>query len=158
MATERPRGSSAIRANLDFMLGIFRDEKEMLATLTCAKQKDGDVFDDATFALAVHELGTDEDGDKVTSLVARHLTSGDEVQEAMEAESRAGRGGHHTLFLSLLQNGAKEADVRKAFYDQCGLSDSDTKKRTYNRVKAWAVKQGFVEFAEGYVLTLKGKV
>lgn len=58
-ATERPRGSSAIRANLDFMMGVFRDEKEMLATVTCAKQKDGDAFDDATFALSVHELGTD---------------------------------------------------------------------------------------------------
>lgn len=155
--TERPRGSSAILANLDWAHGVFRDEKEMLATLMCAKQKDGEPFQDMTFALTSQQLGTDEDGDKVTSLVARHLTNVEEVQEAMEAESKAGRGGHHTLFLSLLQNGSKESDLRKAFYEQCGLSDSDSRKRTYNRVRAWAMKQGFVEFVEGYVLTLKGR-
>lgn len=156
-ATERPRGSSAILANLDWAQGVFRDEKEMLATLTCAKQKDVEPFSDMAFSLTTQTLGQDEEGDRITSLVARHLTNVEEVQEAMEAESKAGRGGHHTKFLTLLQNGSKESDLRKAFYEQCGLDDSDTKKRTYNRVKAWAVKQGFVEFVEGYVLTLKGK-
>mgnify|MGYP002133458850 CR=1 FL=1 len=32
-ATERPRGSSAIQANTDYLYGVYRDEKEMLATL-----------------------------------------------------------------------------------------------------------------------------
>lgn len=156
-ATERPRGSSAILANLDWAHGVFRDEKEMLATVTNPKQKDVEPFADKTFSLTVQTIGTDEDGDKVTSLVARHLTDVEEVQEAMDAERKAGRGGHHTLFLSLLQNGSKESELRKAFYEQCGLDDSDSRKRTYNRVRKWAVSQGFVEFAEGHVLTLKGK-
>lgn len=157
-ATERPRGSSAILANLDWAHGVFRDEKEMMATVTNPKQKDVEPFADKTFSLTVQTIGTDEDGDKVTSLVARHLTDVEAVQEAMEAEAKAGRGGHHTLFLSLLQNGSKEADMRKAFYEQCGLEDNDSKKRTYYRVKKWAVAQGFVEFVEGHILTLKGKV
>lgn len=154
-ATERPRGSSAIRANLDFMMGVFRDEKEMLATLTCGKQKDGDAFQDATFALSVHELGTDEDGDKVTSLVARHLTSAEELSEAMDTERTAGRGGKNQLLLSLLQNGTKESDLRKAFFDQCGLDDAESRRRVYNRAKTWAMKAGFLEVVEGHVLTLK---
>jgi plasmid stabilization system protein ParE len=154
-ATERPRGSSAIRANLDFMLGVFRDEKEMLATLTCGKQKDGDAFDDATFALSVHELGTDEDGDKITSLVARHLTSAEELQDAMVRESSAGRGGSNQLLLSLLQNGAKESDVRKAFNDQCGKDTPEARRQAYGRARKWAEKNGFMEVSEGYILTLK---
>lgn len=154
-ATERPRGSSAIRANLDWMLGVHRDEKEMLATVSCAKQKDGEAFDDATFALSVHDLGTDDDGDMVTSLVARHLSSAEELQDAMERESSAGRGGGNQLLLSLLQNGAKESDVRKAFYDQCGKDTADGRRQAYHRAKTWATKNGFFEVAEGYILTLK---
>lgn len=154
-ATERPRGSSAIRANLDFMLGVFRDEKEMLATVTCAKQKDGDAFEDATFALSVHELGTDEDGDRITSLVARHLSSAEDLDQALATERTAGRGGNNQLLLGLLQNGAKESDVRKAFNDQCGLDDADSRRRAYNRAKSWIVKARFADFANGHVITLK---
>lgn len=73
-ATERPRGSSAIRANVDFLYGVFRDEKEMLATMECVKQKDGELIDPVSFALDVCELAVDEDGDKVTSLAARAMT------------------------------------------------------------------------------------
>jgi hypothetical protein len=54
--TERPRGSSAMRANLDYMLGVHRDEKEMLATLSCLKQKDGEAFKDTTFALTPYRI------------------------------------------------------------------------------------------------------
>lgn len=154
-ATERPRGSSAIKANLDFLLGVHRDENEMLATLSCQKQKEGDSFPDADFQLVTHDLGTDEDGDRVTSLVARHLSSAEEVQEAMDGEKAAGRVGHNQLLLSLLQNGTREADLRKAFFDACDLSDPETRRRTYNRAKAWATKRGYAEFAQGYVITLK---
>lgn len=154
-ATERPRGSSAIRANLDFLLGVFRDEKEMLATVTCEKQKDGDQFADATFSLASHTLGTDEDGDRVTSLVARHLTSAEDVEEAMHAEGQAGRGGKNQLLLRLAQNGMRESDLRKAFFEDCGLNDADSRRRGWNRAKSWAIKAGFLDFGQGHVITLK---
>lgn len=154
-ATERPRGSSVMRANLDWMLGVFRDEKEMLATLTCVKQKDGEPFDDSTFSVGVHHLGTDEDGDKVTSLVARHLSSAEELQDVMETEAQAGRGGNNQLLLGLLQNGCKESDLRKAFYEACDQSTPDGRRQAYHRAKNWATKRGFFEVAEGYILTLK---
>jgi hypothetical protein len=154
-ATERPRGSSAMRANLDFMLGVFRDEKEMLATLTCAKQKDGEAFDDTTFRLSVHELGTDEDGDKVTSLVARHLSSAEDVQEAMEDEGKAGRGGGNHLLLSLLQNGQRESELRTTFYAECGKDTPDGRRQAYHRARTWALKTGLMEVAQGFVITLK---
>ncbi|QAZ38447.1 hypothetical protein C1M51_02870 [Methylibium sp. Pch-M] len=155
-ATERPRGSSAIRANLDFMLGVFRDEKEMLATLTCAKQKEQDAFADATFQLTLHELGTDEDGDRVTSLVARHLSSAEEVREAMETERGAGRGGNNQLLLSLMQNGMRETELRSAFYGEVGLDTPDARRQAYTRARIWATKSGFMEVAQGVVITLKG--
>jgi KaiC/GvpD/RAD55 family RecA-like ATPase len=154
-ATERPRGSSALRANVDFMLGVQRDEKELLATLSCQKQKDGDAFQDTTFSLRSHTLGEDEDGDSVSSLVAWHLSSAEALQEAMEAENKAGRGGRNQMLLSLLQNGMREVDLRKAFYDECGLDDNEARKKAYQRAKAWCQKSGFFEVAGGTVITLK---
>lgn len=155
-ATERPRGSSAIRANLDFMLGVFRDEKEMLATVACAKQKDGDTFQDATFQMRVLELGTDEDGDRITSLVARHLTSQGDIEEAQEAEQKAGRGGKRSLLLSLAQNGQKYDHLRKAFYEECGLTSPDAQRQAFHRALNAAKKAGALEVAEGYILMLGG--
>lgn len=154
-ATERPRGSSAIQANTDFLFGCWRDEKEMLATLSCQHMKDGDRFDDATFSLLKVDLGSDADGDRVTHLAARHLSSAEEVQEAAAAEVKAGRGGKNQLLLSLLQNGEKESALRKAFYADCGLSDEEAKRKAYYRARKWAFEQGFMEVSEGYVITLK---
>jgi hypothetical protein len=158
-ATERPRGSSAIRANLDYLLGCFRDEKEMLATLSCVKQKDGDLFSDSTFHMSKVELGRDEDGDAVTSLVARHLSSDEEVARAIQAEQSAGRGGRNQRFMALVQNGEQEKLLRKAFYDElaaAGMSDADSRKKAYYRARDWAVKQGLIEIAEGYILDRRG--
>lgn len=154
-ATERPRGSSAIRANLDFLLGVFRDEKEMLATLTALKQKDGELFDDVTFQLIKVDLGEDEDGDRLTQLAARHLSSAEEVQEAAEAEVKAGRGGRNQLLLSLLQNGMKERELRTLFMEASGDLSEDARRQAYSRASTWAKKSGFYEVAQGFVLTLK---
>lgn len=154
-ATERPRGSSAIQANTDYLYGIFRDEKEMLATMVCAHRKGGQAFDDVTFQLRRHVLGSDDDGDEIASLVARHLSSAEEVEEAMQAEAKAGRVGKNQLLLQMAQNGQKENDLRKAFCEECGVSDKDSQRRVWNRSKAWAVKSGYLDFAEGYVITLK---
>lgn len=156
-ATERPRGSSAIRANVDFMLGVFRDEKEMLATLTCAKQKDGESFEDATFSLFPVGVAEDEDGDRITSLVARHLSSADEVDQAIETEGKAGRGGKNQLLLSLLSSGMREAELRKAFYEDCDLQSTEARRQAYHRAKAWALKAGFFEVAQGIVIVTKAR-
>lgn len=159
-ATERPRGSSAIRANLDYLLGVQRDEKEMLATLSCQKQKDGDLFSDSTFQMSKCELGRDEDGDAITSLVARHLSTQDEVQQAQADEQRAGRGGRNQRLLSMVQNGMAEKDLRKAFYEELraeGLTDAESLKKAYFRARKVATEGRQMEVAEGYVIDLRGR-
>jgi hypothetical protein len=158
-ATERPRGSSAMRANLDYMLGVFRDEQEMLATLTCAKQKDGDAFKDATFSLSVHELGHDEDNDPITSLVARHLSRAEDVDHAMAVEQRAGRGGHHALLLKLIgAGGMRVADLRKAFCEDCGATTPEARRQAWGRARKWAEDGGYMEVVDGMVIATKAGV
>jgi hypothetical protein len=156
-ATERPRGSSAIRANIDFLLGLHRDENEMLATLSCIKQKDGEQFSDATFQMTQIVLGEDSDGDPLSQLAARHLSSAQEVSDAMQSEGKAGRGGNNRLILSLIQshNGQIESALRKSFYEDCGADTADSRRQAYHRAKAWAIKAGFLEVAEGIVIATK---
>ncbi len=154
--TERPRGSSAIKGNLDFMLGVHRDEKELLATVSCEKQKDGELFADAVFSLTVQQLALDEDNDPVTSLVARHLGCEDDVQEARQREAAAGRGGRGFQFIGLVSNGMEERDLRKAFYaDVVEGLDAEAKKKAYQRAKDAAIKARQIDIAQGLVIDLR---
>ncbi len=151
-ATERPRGSSAIRANVDFLLGAFRDENEMIATLTCIKQKDGEQFSDATFRLSVQELGHDADGDRITQLVARHLSSREEVQEAMKADHAVGRGGRNHALLRLARHNMLVADLRKAFYAEIDLDSAEARRQAFTRAMQWAKSAGFIAVEQGFIV------
>jgi hypothetical protein len=146
-ATERPRGASAIIANVDFALGIFRDEKEMLCTVEFTKVKDGERPDPATFQLSSSELGRDEDGDAITSLSARFINNADELVAAVSAEGKAGRGGRNQALLSLVQNGMTERELRKVFYETLTSADPEARKKAFYRAKDWAVSSGFIEIA-----------
>jgi len=150
-ATERPRGSSALRANVDFMFGVFRDQKEMLATMECVKQKDGELFPPASFALTVKEVAKDEDGDAVTTLVARQLASGQETLALMSHEASRGRGGRNQLLLEMAFNGIEEKTLRMNFCKAID-GDAETKRQAYHRAKRWAQNAGLIEVAEGYVI------
>lgn len=146
-ATERPRGSSAIRANVDFMFGVHRDANEMLATLGCVKQKDGDCFDDQAFSMTVQGLGWDEDGDAVSSLVAARLEGTQAVLDAMKGEAaRTGKKGRNGTLLDILnaKDGCMESEVRKAFADAIDAGTPEATRQAYKRSMDWAKKCGIV--------------
>lgn len=157
-ATERPRGSSALRANVDFMFGAFRDEKEMLATLECLKQKDGELIDKVSFAIKVCELARDEDDEPITSLVARQIESSDEMLLLMQKEASRGRGGRAQMLMQLVQNGMKEKELRTVFYEHLQDVDPDAKKKAFYRARTWAIESRLIEIAEGIVIVLDDSV
>ncbi len=152
-ATERPRGSSSIRNNVDFLFGIFRDEKEMLATLECVKQKDGGEMAPAAFQARVETLGQDEDGEDITSLVTNALGGSTAVLEAMDHEAVRGRGGKNQLFLQLATNGSQESEVRQAFYRAVD-GDADAKRQAYYRGRKWALAAQIIEVSEGVFIRI----
>lgn len=151
-ATERPRGSSAIRANVDFLLGAYRDQKEMIATVSCVKQKDGELFADAQFRLSPVRLGYDEDNDPITSLVARHLSTADQIERARAEEAAAGRSGHKAAFLAMLDDCTEERSLRRAVYEMLGAASDESKKRTWFRLRKWALDEGLIDIVDGRVI------
>lgn len=154
LATERPRGTSALRANVDFMYGCHRDEKEMLATVENVKQKEGELLSPAIFTMKVVELGKDEDDDPITSLVATQMCNSDDVVGFMNYEAERGRGGRNHLFLELALNGVEEKKLRIIFCEAMD-GDAETKRKAYFRAKRWAEAAHLVEFSKGFVIRLK---
>lgn len=97
----------------------------------------------------------DVDGDPITSLVARHLSSTDDAQEALHGEAKAGRLSAYQLLLSLLSNGMREAELRKVFYEDCTLKPAAA-RQAYTRARNRGIKEGHFDLAQGRVITLKG--
>lgn len=150
-ATERPRGSSAIKANVDFMFGVFRDETEMLATFECVRQKDGDRPKAESFEMTVVELGRDADGDAITSLAPSRVIGAENVVALMDHEAKRGRGGKNHLFLDLALNGMEESKLRTVF---CEAIDGETeaKRKAYYRARKWAISAGLIEVVRGFIV------
>ena len=144
-ATERPRGSSAMIANLDWVLGCFRDDKEMLATVEAVKIKDGAINGPWTFRLDAITLGTDEDGDEISSLRATHLSDPTEILNA--AMASAGTNGPPSLIRlldAIPDGGGPDDEVRDRFYRSMSDADQDAKRQAFNRAMRRAKGQGLV--------------
>lgn len=142
-ATERPRGSSAIRSNCDAMFGVFREESEMIATVENIKQKDGELFPATQFKLTSEKLGKDEDGDSITSLCATHINSAAALLSAKRDEAAAGRGGREVVALSVAQTGMPEKAWRQAFYSQLPPDmEMHAKKVAFYRVRNSLISTG----------------
>ncbi len=151
-ATERPRGSSALTANADYLYGVFRDEGEHLATLECVKIKDGERPPQLTFGLERIVLGTDEDGEEVSSLVATHIDQVAELIKAANGKATSNRA----IFLSVCKHGEYERAAREQFYEQLADAPQDTRKRAWQRCMRWAVESGVLDIVRGSIVILKG--
>lgn len=118
-ATERPRGSSAITANVDFLLGCYRSDPEgMNARIDVTKQKDGELVKGLYFDLERHVLGKDEDGEEISSLVANFHDS----VEAIRKSSKNSK--YESLIMSLLADGRRvtDAEMRRKAVESFGCS------------------------------------
>lgn len=78
------RGASAIDGAQDMEWRVDRDPHKLACTISCDKNKDGS--DDAkwTFVMDVVDLGLDEDGDKITSLVLGDIVKQRATESAVE--------------------------------------------------------------------------
>lgn len=140
-ATERPRGSSAITANVDFMVGVYKPEgTSMMARLDVIKQKDGDKLTHQAFKLNKVVLGQDEDGEELTSLSAEF----NDIAGRVLATAAQKLNGHEQVIMSLITQAdgqILDKDLRFAFYNHLGQEAQrggkqyvqDTARRAYVR-------------------------
>ena len=130
-AANRPRGSSAIAANLDAMLSVQRTDAEALyCKMSVAKMKDGERPEQPYyFDMESVDLGVDENGDKITSLVANFS---DKVRQAAE---NLKSGKYSTLILKLLDSGEPMTTFElRAAATPLGGDNPENARRAINRV------------------------
>lgn len=139
-ATERPRGASALIANSDFLFGVFRDESAMLATFECVKQKDSERPETTVFDMRTVALGSDEDGEPITSLVATQVNPGAELLAA----TRRTRAGLMGALLDAIGHGAPEKTVRESMYRAMQDKAPDQRRVAFWRTLKQAKAQGIV--------------
>jgi hypothetical protein len=138
--SDRPRGSSVIKGNLDFLFSVERIEGQMACAVTCKKQKDGDEGEPLPFILERAILGRDEDGDELSSLVA----SFHDNAASLINSGRASITSHETTMLSCIGTGRLYADIRDDFYTKLGNEKPDTKKKAFARVFKRLIDTGVI--------------
>ena len=140
-ASDRPRGSSAMMANLDFLLGVFKPDPEApTARVTVAKQKDGDKLDDIYFTMEHMPLGVNKKGKPASSLVS---TYNDALRAAGGKTSK-----YDIVLMNLLESGkiVSEDDMRNAIKDEAECSAA-TARQGVRRSLMKLVNAGYVRRA-----------
>lgn len=140
-ASDRPRGSSAMMANLDFLLGVFKPDPEApTARVTVAKQKDGDKLEDMYFTMEHMPLGVNKKGKPASSLVS---TYNDALRAAGGKTSK-----YDLVIMNLLESGkiVSEDDMRNAIKEEVQCSP-DTARQGVRRSLMKLVNAGYVRRA-----------
>lgn len=104
---QRERGSYAIRGNMDNRTLVERDMdgKGKVITVSSLKVKDGEEFKPVHMTYAVEVLGTDSDGDDITSLV---MVPTDQEPAAAEKPREKYKGKNAQVFEEALLLAVKE--------------------------------------------------
>ena len=101
------------------------------------------------------DLEVDEDGDPITALVATAVNSEEERAALVQYEAARGRSGRNALIVDLADDGMQEQDLRRAFYEDCGLAETEARRQAFYRALGWARKSGLLEIVEHRVLLAK---
>lgn len=145
-AGDRERGSSTLAGNLDNRILVYRDGDNGLGeniTIQCRKRKDGELFDPFCLTYRVVNIGKDEDGDPITSLV---LAKSDAEPIAVTGKPKAKRKKtmqnlfDEALGIARQLNGGSvdQESVRTQFYILHD-GDSDAKRKAFSRGwKGWS--------------------
>lgn len=143
-AAERPRGSSAILANVDFMLGIYRTDPDALSChVEVVKQKDGDKVPSQLFEMTRHVVGHDADGEEIASLVA----GWHDMVGSVIATAGARLTAHEQTIMQAFgeMSEAFESTLRQALYDAMGEARPDAKRKGWGRAMESLQKKRLIE-------------
>jgi len=150
-AANRPRGSSAIAANLDAMLSVQRSDPEILACkMTVAKMKDGERPEQPYyFDMESVDLGVNQHNERQSSLVAKFS------DKAREAAENLKSGKYSSMILRMLDSGEPVTTHEMRIEAKpLGGDNPDNVRRAINRVlmKLKAAKKIYEKSPEVWVI------
>lgn len=128
----RARGSSALRAAMDFEIQCDK------GLLTFTKMKDGALPEPVEFKLTPVDIGSDDDGETITSCIVQY-------GERSVKNREAALTSNERQLLSLVNNypDLLVGDLRKVFFDKRREADPETKHDT--------LKKAFIRSLDGLI-------
>ena len=127
----RERGAYQIRGNADVRILVQRDEdgKGRVITISNLKNKDDCLFEDINLGFEVIELGTDADGDPVSSLVIVETS-----EEPVNARQGKANKPLDYVKASISATGSNERDIiRTHFMSIYPAKTEDAKRQAFSR-------------------------
>lgn len=141
-ARTRARGSSALKAAMDFEI-LCRDGE-----LTFTKVKDAEAPPPIEFKLVPVEIGTDEDGEPITSCIVEYgQKSAKNGQNGQKKLGKAERLGLETLQKICQETSQPFVDLgswRFEFYRSHWADGADAKRKAFTRARECLVSGGLV--------------
>jgi len=154
-ASRGARGWSGLKGNMDVQLEVTRD-KVVGRAIRLEKSKDGAEGKAMGFKLQVVTIGTDEDGDPITSCVVEHSAG-----NVASADPVDGLKDPHRAVLKVLKDAEDMADslpyvtlhaAALALIEPSGRPDND--KRSIERAVELLTKKGYIGKTEGGEIAL----
>lgn len=144
------RGHSSLYAALDAVIEVKRTSDSRAWSV--AKAKDGADGNSHAFVLDVVRLGTDEDGDPITSCVVRSVVSS--AAKTLTPSQRVGMESFMAAASSNIGKGDGRLYVgidewRKEFYSRSVGDNLDSKRRSFVRVREQLVALGSLVVEDG---------
>lgn len=150
------RGSSSFRAALDAEFNVKREGEGKALILSCTKMKDAEELERKAYDLRTAELFTDNDGDKVYSLVVR-----DEARDAREIEPELAdvtrlTGNHQALWQAVRSRTAKGEPCTIAIIrdDLKATLGAERVRKSYSRWLDKLIADGLLRIEEGSIYPL----
>lgn len=143
-ATRGLRGHSSLLGALDAAICVDRSGASSVRRWTLAKSKDAEDGIGAAFSLHRVDLGTDADGDTVSSCVVRRVEG---QQRDMSRLSRSMEYALSTLQECLAEDGSDRIHVdkwRERFYSGHTADSLDSKKKAFQRARKDVVDAGLI--------------
>lgn len=145
-ATKGLRGWSGVVGALDASIETTGDRKSLTKNWTSDKVKDGLTGEGFDFNLEIIELGTDTDGDPVTSCVIANDGVKSKAKTKTKPLSESNKLGLEAFEIAA-QNGYNDGLELKAWRDSfypLHDGDANSKRQAFNRVKTSLVELGYL--------------
>ena len=150
MDADRSRGSSSIKAAMDFEYKVTKSSH--FITVSNTKMKDDEPPEAMRFEATEQAIGWfDEDGKEFTSLILNSTNEQSNLKKSLTAAEKTA--------MDSLRNAARETftdkgvhlnDWRTKFYELSTADSSDTKRKAFNRVRTSLVVNGHLSVSDDF--------
>lgn len=144
-----PRGHSLLNGALDMSLALTKDD-DGIVTGRMSKNRNGPSDLSLTFSIGTRHLGTDDDGDPITTAICEEATGPAAKRQPKLSDSAAAA---FAVFNGLSNGGpVAEGDWREACVSGRKVSasdDAESRRKAFKRAVETLTRRGLIDFRDG---------